>query len=183
MSNLKNAAQKKYGCRWSELHETTREDFEAGWLAAKSDDKAQPVAPSFDDFVDCDECNGNGFRDVKRQVAERKSDVQTFREECESCCGSGKEYKGRPLYAAPQPTTEQQCEFCDGTGEVHRTDGEWLGECTACQKPAEQGAELSDEQMIDLQKAWYGVGADLVGLKLGDFISVFAAARAARGDV
>lgn len=44
MSNLKESAQKKYGCRWSELHETTREDFEAGWLAAKSDDKARVAA-------------------------------------------------------------------------------------------------------------------------------------------
>lgn len=24
---------------------------------------------------------------------------------------------------------ESSCEYCDGTGDVHRADGEWLGEC------------------------------------------------------
>lgn len=73
---------------------------------AQSDDKAQPVVPDFDSFVDCDACCGNGFRDVEHQVAERESDVQTFREECETCGATGKEYKGRPLYAVPQPPIE-----------------------------------------------------------------------------
>jgi len=27
---------------------------------------------------------------------------------------------------------ETRCEYCDGTGDVHRLDGEWLGECTEC---------------------------------------------------
>lgn len=49
------------------------------------------------------------------------------------------------------------------------------------QPAAEQGAELSDEQMAALQKAWYGVGADLAGLKWGDFVAVLAADRGARG--
>lgn len=29
-------------------------------------------------------------------------------------------------------TAEQRCRYCDGTGDVHRADGEWLGECTEC---------------------------------------------------
>lgn len=24
------------------------------------------------------------------------------------------------------------CEYCDGSGDVHRADGEWLGECPIC---------------------------------------------------
>lgn len=26
----------------------------------------------------------------------------------------------------------KRCEYCDGTGDVHSIDGEWRGECTAC---------------------------------------------------
>lgn len=43
-----------------------------------------------DDFVECQACYGKGFNDVERQVAERKSDVQTFRETCDACEGTGK---------------------------------------------------------------------------------------------
>lgn len=43
-----------------------------------------------DAFVECQACYGKGFNDVERQVAERKSDVQTFRETCEACDGTGK---------------------------------------------------------------------------------------------
>lgn len=28
-----------------------------------------------------------------------------------------------------------RCEYCDGTGDVHRADGEWMGECTECTQP------------------------------------------------
>ncbi len=37
----------------------------------------------------CDECNGSGHVFVKHQVAERKTDVQEFKEECEACEGRG----------------------------------------------------------------------------------------------
>jgi hypothetical protein len=41
------------------------------------------------------------------------------------------------LYTVPQAecaprTDEKRCEYCDGTGCVHRIDGEYLGECTEC---------------------------------------------------
>lgn len=44
-----------------------------------------------------------------------------------------------PLYTLPPatPAPEVRCQTCDGTGDVHRSDGEWLGECH-CVK-AEQG--------------------------------------------
>jgi hypothetical protein len=32
----------------------------------------------------------------------------------------------------------KHCEYCDGTGDVHRADGEWLGECTACSNSPQQ---------------------------------------------
>ena len=39
----------------------------------------------------------------------------------------------RDLAAAPAPTSQQgqepRCEHCDGTGSVHRADGEYMGEC------------------------------------------------------
>ncbi|PPA77671.1 hypothetical protein C4E15_06590 [Achromobacter spanius] len=37
----------------------------------------------------CDQCNGSGHVFVKHQVAERKTDVQEFKEECEACEGRG----------------------------------------------------------------------------------------------
>lgn len=37
----------------------------------------------------CDDCAGTGFILVKHQVAERKTDVQEFKEECECCEGRG----------------------------------------------------------------------------------------------
>jgi hypothetical protein len=39
--------------------------------------------------LSCDECNGSGHVFVERQVAERKTDVQEFKEECEACEGRG----------------------------------------------------------------------------------------------
>jgi hypothetical protein len=39
-----------------------------------------------------------------------------------------------------------RCKTCDGTGDVHRADGEWLGECTACdanRTPAADAGGLS----------------------------------------
>ncbi|PPA72834.1 hypothetical protein C4E15_28125 [Achromobacter spanius] len=39
--------------------------------------------------LSCDECNGSGHVFVKHQVAERKTDVQEFKEECEGCEGRG----------------------------------------------------------------------------------------------
>ncbi|MGE8567530.1 MAG: hypothetical protein ACN6PV_13750 [Achromobacter sp.] len=39
--------------------------------------------------LSCDECNGSGHVFVKHQVAERKTDVQEFKEECECCDGRG----------------------------------------------------------------------------------------------
>lgn len=45
--------------------------------------------PARDWELTCDHCNGCGFVYVERQVAERKSDVQEFKEECECCEGRG----------------------------------------------------------------------------------------------
>lgn len=41
------------------------------------------------------------------------------------------EYRAIPL-SLPEPL--QPCSTCDGTGDVHRADGEWLGECHCMQK-------------------------------------------------
>lgn len=45
--------------------------------------------PERDWEISCDHCNGSGYVFVERQVAERKSDVQEFKEECECCEGRG----------------------------------------------------------------------------------------------
>ncbi|CUJ58824.1 Uncharacterised protein [Achromobacter xylosoxidans] len=45
--------------------------------------------PSRDWELTCHECDGSGHVYVKHQVAERKTDVQEFKEECECCEGRG----------------------------------------------------------------------------------------------
>ncbi len=45
--------------------------------------------PDRDWELTCDHCDGSGHVFVERQVAERKSDVQEFKEECECCEGRG----------------------------------------------------------------------------------------------
>jgi 16S rRNA G966 N2-methylase RsmD len=46
-----------------------------------------------------------------------------------------------------QPPAER-CPYCDGTGDVHRADGEWLGVCT-CGKPADWDDDLDGEWSPD----------------------------------
>lgn len=42
----------------------------------------------------------------------------------------------------------ERCPYCDGTGDVHRADGEWLGVCT-CGKPADWDDDLDGEWSPD----------------------------------
>lgn len=48
-----------------------------------------PTIPARDWELTCHECDGSGHVYVKRQVAERKTDIQEFKEECECCEGRG----------------------------------------------------------------------------------------------
>ncbi|WP_429927742.1 hypothetical protein [Achromobacter xylosoxidans] len=45
--------------------------------------------PARDWELTCHECDGSGHVYVKHQVAERKTDIQEFKEECECCEGRG----------------------------------------------------------------------------------------------
>ncbi|WYX08185.1 hypothetical protein WJ978_19675 [Achromobacter xylosoxidans] len=45
--------------------------------------------PARDWELTCHECDGSGHVYVKHQVAERKTDMQEFKEECECCEGRG----------------------------------------------------------------------------------------------
>jgi DnaJ-class molecular chaperone len=44
-----------------------------------------------DGRVECDRCLGKGWNWEDHQVAERKSDIQTFKVECSKCDGTGYE--------------------------------------------------------------------------------------------
>lgn len=155
---------------------------ESAQLAAKSDDKAQPVAwtPTRDNLNALPEpirkhiadletiCDPAGIvaentilKDCNRwlQIMYRRA----FSEGVEAAAKTSDAHMGRPV-----------------AGEVL---AHAIRHISAPQPPVEQSAELSDEQMAALQKAWYGVGADFAGLKWGDFVAVLAADRAARGGV
>ncbi|CUR70321.1 hypothetical protein [Achromobacter xylosoxidans] len=57
--------------------------------AAPSVATAGNPQPARDWELTCHECDGSGHVYVKHQVAERQSDVQEFKEECECCEGRG----------------------------------------------------------------------------------------------
>lgn len=46
-----------------------------------------------------------------------------------------------------QHEDDDRCTSCDGTGDLHLADGEWLGECTACDA-AEQHRAAAQEAAI-----------------------------------
>lgn len=51
------------------------------------------------------------------------------------------------IRAALSQQADPRCEYCDGTGDVHRADGEWLGECKECD--ASEPAPAQDEREFD----------------------------------
>lgn len=83
--------------------------------------------PARDWELTCHECDGSGHVYVKHQVAERKTDMQEFKEECECCEGRGfvfafqdipgiEEYVKacRPAPAAPGVSTVEDPSFPTG---------------------------------------------------------------------
>ncbi|MFY3576864.1 hypothetical protein ACOTI8_29620 [Achromobacter xylosoxidans] len=83
--------------------------------------------PARDWELTCHECDGSGHVYVKHQVAERKTDLQEFKEECECCEGRGfvfafqdipgiEEYVKtcRPAPAAPGVSTVEDSSFPSG---------------------------------------------------------------------
>lgn len=58
--------------------------------------------------------------------------------------------------AALSQQAEPRCEYCDGTGDIHRPDGEWLGECKECVKPAPaQDERDAFERAFTIQEGVY----------------------------
>ena len=49
--------------------------------------------------------------------------------------------------AAISQQAEPRCENCDGTGDVHREDGEWLGECK-CQQAEPECVTCNDVGIV-----------------------------------
>jgi hypothetical protein len=89
----------QYECHWNGIE--WYHGFGDGWASLEpSHWMPLPPAPTShpiptgatgerDWELSCDECNGSGHVFVKHQVAERKTDVQEFKEECEGCDGRG----------------------------------------------------------------------------------------------
>jgi hypothetical protein len=46
--------------------------------------------------------------------------------------GPPEDWTGRMRRALDKAASFERCQYCDGTGDVHSIDGEWRGECTAC---------------------------------------------------
>lgn len=116
----------------------------AAMLAAAPTPPAN-AQPARDWELTCDHCDGSGHVFVERQVAERKTDVQEFKDECECCEGRGfvfafedipgiAEYvrKSRPVPASAQGDAQQRLSLGVVLGL-----GEYLIQTTACGEPAQ----------------------------------------------
>lgn len=69
-----------------------------------------------------------------------------------------------------QPSDQERCEYCDGTGHVHREDGELLGACPTCPTPPAGKArptaaieQLRDhQQQLDQDGCFVGVSRQAI---------------------
>lgn len=133
----------------------------ARMLAAPSVATAGNPQPARDWELTCHECDGSGHVYVKHQVAERKTDVQEFKEECECCEGRGfvfafqdipgiEEYVKacRPAPAAPGVSTVEDAQVLEFVHEVAQQKPEkpdhWSS-CGQCQSNSRRAEELLDE--------------------------------------
>src|SRR5690606_4801214 len=57
---------------------------------------------------------------------------------CERCAGSGTVTATDTTRGPDGHEFDADCPHCDGTGDVHRPDGEWRGRCN-CDQPTQQG--------------------------------------------
>jgi hypothetical protein len=97
------------------------------------------------------------YRDLLVEWLEGMYDSSDFLRRVKLACGTGVKLVGAPATSGEAPKRElkagdtltfdplpvvmvageataaqgeKRCEYCDGTGDVHRADGEWLGACT-----------------------------------------------------
>ena len=74
----------------------------------------------------CPQCEGEGgYPDGMDEAA--------CHTECTRCGSNGWIVDRTALYALFPSVSKERCEYCDGTGDVHRADGEWLGSCDCTQ--------------------------------------------------
>ncbi|KOQ38314.1 hypothetical protein ABW38_22635, partial [Achromobacter xylosoxidans] len=87
--------------------------------------------PARDWELTCHECDGSGHVYVKHQVAERKTDIQEFKEECECCEGRGfvfafQDIPGIEEYVKtcrPAPAAGDALDVDTLANEIRRVDG------------------------------------------------------------
>lgn len=70
-----------------------------------------------------------------------------YRADLWDCLERNVERLDRPRAAVGSEYNGGHCTYCDGTGDVHRADGEWLGECPDC-KP--ERAPVGDREAWEL---------------------------------
>jgi len=79
---------------------------------------------------------------IAGRVMEENEKLRGLLFEAIHCCPD--EQLRNEMKAALPWKAEPECEYCDGTGDVHRADGEWLGECKECD--AAEPAPAQDER-------------------------------------
>ena len=102
--------------------------------------------------LSCDECNGSGHVFVKHQVAERKTDVQEFKEECEACEGRGfniafEDIPGIAEYLkscrpAPAAGDAQMLEFVREVAQQKPEKPDHWSSCSQCERNTSTAEEL-----------------------------------------
>jgi hypothetical protein len=98
--------------------------------------------------VYCETCNGSGIVYQEHQAGCHVGGHY----DCPDCDGKG--YNIRHTHPAV-PLTDDRCNYCDGTGDVHSITGEWRGSCV-CEagKQAAQPTEPAGEPVAWMPKTW-----------------------------
>lgn len=81
-------------------------------------------------------------------------DVMAGGSDCAECGWSQSDH----ALATPAPSTSTEeakpCEYCDGTGDVCRADGEWLGTCDCGSALTEESAVVLRKDILEWRAEW-----------------------------
>lgn len=67
---------------------------------------------------------------------------------CERCAGSGTVTATDTTRGPDGHDFDADCPHCDGTGDVHRPDGEWRGRCNCAQPMQQGGGEVIQRHVV-----------------------------------
>lgn len=127
----------------------------------------------------CHKCDGSGHVYVKHQVAERKTDMQEFKEECECCEGRGfvfafQDIPGIEEYVKACSPAPAAGDALDALRELVECDNikKRIASMQVCILETDDDVQELDAMMSDLARrqpaAWDAARAELAAQRKGD---------------